>query len=188
MAEILYISQQYLKDNSIIADNADFELIKPTIVMVQDIYLQQVLGTQLYEDLRTKIGAGTLNSDEKNLIDKYLLKTLLWYIQMEVAPVLRYRYQNKGVMVKSSENSQPVSESELRTHMDWCRVKAEQYAQLTTDYLRVNSSLFPKYNDYVGYGIRRNSMDYTTGVDLGEDRYYIKAQPSWNDNGIDFGW
>ena len=59
--DALFISQQYLKDKSLINDNTDWELLQPSIIMIQDLYLQQVLGTPLFEDLQDKITANTLS-------------------------------------------------------------------------------------------------------------------------------
>jgi hypothetical protein len=70
--DALFISQQYLKDKSLINDNTDWELLQPSIIMIQDLYLQQVLGTPLFEDLQDKITDNTLSVDETNLIKKYI--------------------------------------------------------------------------------------------------------------------
>ena len=56
-----------------------------------------------------------------------------------------FRYRNKNVSNKSSDNSQPIDYTELNFLMDHWRNKAEFYKQRLIDYLCANSSLFPAY-------------------------------------------
>lgn len=103
MADVLLITESYLKEMSVINDNVDMKILKPTIIMVQDIYLQKILGTPLYEDLKTKITLSpTLSAypNEKALLDTYISKALVWYIKMEATMEFKFRYMNKGVMTK----------------------------------------------------------------------------------------
>lgn len=186
--DALFISQQYLRDKSIINDNTDWELIQPTIIMCQDLYLQKVLGTTLFEDLQDKITNDTLNADETNLIKKYIQKMLHWYIVMKATDIFKFRYTNKGVLIKSSDNSQPISESESAKFKDECKATAEEYAELLTKYLVKNSALFPNYNVYDSTGMNRNVTNYDTGIFLNDDYIIRKTQPSDNDQLTDFGW
>lgn len=187
--DALFLSQQYLKDKSLINDNTDWELLQPSLIMIQDLKLQQVLGTPLFEDLQNKIIAGTLNTDETKLITKYIQKFLHWYVLMEATTILKYRYTNKGVMVKSSENSQPISESEMKVVKDEWRSIAEEYGQLLIKYLVKNSGLFPLYNTYNSEGMYRSRTNLSTGIFLNDDVLLLrKTNPSDNDQLIDFGW
>ena len=113
--DVLFISQDYLKENSVINDNADFDLIYPTIIMCQDVYLQQAIGTPLYEDLKLAVinynasPSTTIPTNYSNLITYKIQKMLLWYVQMEALPLLKFRFENKGIMVKSGQDSTPIN-------------------------------------------------------------------------------
>lgn len=190
--DALFVTEEYLQQNSIINDNADWKLIQPTIIGVQDIYIEQILGTQLYEDLKTKIDADpTLagNPTDLALIKNYIQPVILWYVQMEAMPIFKYRFMNKGVMVKQSENSQPISESELNQQMDRFRIKAEVYAERLRKYLVYHAGDFPKYYEFLSEGKRPVRSAYSTGIDLGdEDLIYRKPQRNHNDELNDFGY
>lgn len=170
--DVLFISQDYLKDNSVINDNADFDLIRPTIIMCQDVYLQQAIGTPLYEDLKQAIidynGSPSvpIPTNYSNLINYKIQKMLLWYVQMEALPLLKFRFENKGIMVKSSDNSQPIDTGDLKFLMDRARIKAEHYSELLIKYLIDNSSSYPKYNEISCDGLNGTDSAYTTGIYL----------------------
>jgi hypothetical protein len=173
--DVLFISQDYLKENSVINDNADFDLIYPTIIMCQDVYLQQAIGTPLYEDLKLAVinynssPSVAIPTNYSNLITYKIQKMLLWYVQMEALPLLKFRFENKGIMVKSSENSTPIDTNDLKFMMDRARIKAEHYSELLVKYLIDNTNLYPKYNEISCDGLNPVDSAYTTGIYLPDD-------------------
>ena len=183
MADVFFISKAYLEEMSVINENADWKILKPTIIMVQDIYLQKILGTPLYNDLKTKLIADiTLATypNEKALIDNYISKALVWYIKMEATMEFKFRYMNKGVMVKNSDNSQPADTNDLKYLMDKWRVNAEMYAQLLTDYLTMNTNTFPKYLEVDDSGMVAKNKNYTSGIYLSDYGENNQSEKSFN--------
>jgi hypothetical protein len=183
MADVFFISKAYLEEMSVINENTDWKILKPTIIMVQDIYLQKILGTPLYNDLKTKLIADiTLATypNEKALIDNYISKALVWYIKMEATMEFKFRYMNKGVMVKNSDNSQPADTDDLKYLMDKWRVNAEMYAQLLTDYLIMNTATFPKYLEVDDAGMVAKNKNYTSGIYLSDYGKNNQSEESFN--------
>lgn len=183
MADVFFISKAYLEEMSVINENTDWKILKPTIIMVQDIYLQKILGTPLYNDLKTKLIADiTLATypNEKALIDNYISKALVWYIKMEATMEFKFRYMNKGVMVKNSDNSQPADTNDLKYLMDKWRVNAEMYAQLLTDYLIMNTQTFPKYLEVDDSGMVAKQKNYTSGIYLQDYGKNNQSEESFN--------
>lgn len=177
MDEYLFVSEDYLVQNSVIDGNVDFKNITSTIIHCQDIHLQKVLGTPLFEDLCAKgLGSPSFNSNEIFLIKKYIQKTLLWYILMELPPEFKFKYMNKGIMVKSSDNSQPADTGDIKWMMNRCKIKAEDYGNLLKDYLICHTTLFPKYLECTTFGLNSANTVFSTGLALDED-YYEQEKP-----------
>lgn len=181
MDEYLFISQEYLFENSIINNNVDFKNLRSTIIHVQDIYLQKILGTKFYEDLISKglSSPSGFSADEITLIKKYIQKTILWYVMLESTPEFKFKYMNKGVMVKNSDNSQGADTRDLLMLMDRWRIKAEQYAELLTDYLKFTTNsvtMFPKYWESNCVGLEAANTNYSTGIDL-DDYNHEQEEP-----------
>lgn len=173
--DVLFIDQQYLEDNSTIDYNIDYKIIRPIIIMCQDVYLQQAIGTPLYEDLKQAIidynasPSTPIPTNYRNLIIYKIQKMLLWYVQMEAIPHLKFRFENKGIMVKSSENSQPIDTPDLKYLQDEYRIKAEHYSELLIKYLIDKSSTYPKYLECSCDGLNGTDSAYTTGIYLQDD-------------------
>jgi len=145
MANVLFISESYLKSSTNIDENVDVKEIVPAIVDAQEMHLLPVLGSALYDDLKTKIAASTTNAAEDTLLSDYIAPMLVKFVQMELSSDLLFKYRDKGVMTKSSENSQPVDYTQMRFLMDRWDNKAQFYKKRLIDYLCGNKVLFPAY-------------------------------------------
>lgn len=172
---VLLIDDVYIKENSTINENVDVKILEPTIIMVQDIYLQKLIGTPLYKDLQAKLTADetlTGYNDYKTLINDYITPVLLWYVKVELSVELKFKYMNKGVMVGSGENTTPADTGDVKYLVDKWRAIAENYSNLLVDYLKCNLDLFPKYNEYLNYGIKPQKTGYTMNVYLKDNEKF----------------
>jgi len=174
-ANILFISETTLKDRSLLQDNVDPKLIRPTIKQSQDMYIEPILGTGLYQELQTQIEDNSLTVLNKKLLDLYVTDCICWYVASEMVMSLGFKMTNKNVLRKQSENSNEGSLSELFDLMNYYKNKAEWYAQRITNYLCENIIDYPLYNN-PGSGsdiIHPNGSSYSTGMFLGgSERHY----------------
>ena len=145
MARQLFISEKYVKDNSVINENVDVKLIRPTIWDAQEQHIEEILGTDLYDDLLAKIESDTLNADETTLVNKYIAEALRLWVVFEFVLIGEYKMRNKAVVKQNSENSQPLDYTENRYYRDYWRKKAEFKTERLVAYLCDNTDLFPKY-------------------------------------------
>lgn len=141
------------------------KIITPTIKLCQDKYIKPILGTDLFNEILGQIP--TLTALNQTLMNDYILPCFLQYIVFEATPVFKYRYANKGVMVKNSENSQAVDFDEMRWLMDKWRNNAEWYAEQATKYLVQYASSYPLYlANTTPDKICPNKSNYQTGIFL----------------------
>lgn len=169
MGYVLFITTQYLKDNTVINDNLDSELLEPFIVQSQDKYIEPILGTDLYNKLKSDITGSSVSGVYKTLLDEYVQKTLIHWALYEAMPFLNYKLTNKAVSKKDSDNSEPADLDEVKYLRQGIRDTAEYFSQRITDYLCANSTSFPEYtsnNDLDD--IRPNSTSYFSGLYLGD--------------------
>ena len=145
----LLISQTYFQTKSIVNDNVDWEMIKPILTTAQDIYLQDLLGTDLYIKLQADVDSLNNSStpippNYKTLLDNYVQPYLNWKTVALLGTALKFRYMNKGVMEKSSDNSQPTSDQSLKfASQEWANY-ADSYGNKLVKYLIANYSLYPE--------------------------------------------
>lgn len=175
-ANILFISEQTLKDRSLLQDNVDPKLIKPTIKQAQDMFIEPILGTGLYLELQDQINADDVTTLNATLLNNYITDCLCWYVASEMVMSLGFKLTNKNVLKKTSENSDVPSISELFDVMEYYKNKAEWYAQRITNYLCENNTDYPLY-DNPGNGvdtIHPNITSYSNGFYLGDSKKEYK--------------
>lgn len=164
MAINLMMGETYLKQMGIINDNADMKVITPTIRNVQRLYVEDVLGTQLFNQILSQIGSNTVSSANQTLLDDWILPFMECYVIKECAPVFKMRYMNKGLMVKSSDNSQPVTHEEMLYMMDKFDNDAQKLAQKCTAYLADNTATYPLFlTNYRYYESQPNQNNFSSG-------------------------
>ena len=171
--DVLWITETYLKDNSILNDSVDWKVVQPIMISVQDQYIQPILGTNLFDEIADEIYANSVSTDNQTLLDSYIRKCIIWYVLSELSQALKYRFQNKGVMVRSGENSQAGSLEDIQFIAKTYKDKAEWYAERVTAFLRENATTSVYASYYNGTitsdEILPNSTNYTTSIFLDND-------------------
>lgn len=166
---ILFISEQHLKDTSLLSDNVDPKQLLPTLKSAQDMYIHPMLGTKLYKKLQDMIKDNTVSDQYKELLDDYITDCLVWYTMADMPVTLQMKLVNKGVVTRTGDAIQVSSSADLSSLTNHCQTRAKWYAQRAIDYLCANSASFP---EYVNPGatsdtIHPDSSQYTCGIYLG---------------------
>lgn len=186
MANVLFISESFVKDNTLLHENIDFKFLRPVIILCQDIHLQPKLGSTLYDQLKAQIIGGSLTAANTTLLNDYIQPMLLYWVQAEAPSAISYKFLNKGLMQQSSENSSAASLDEINFISQKYKDRAEWYTERLVAYLLENDSDYPAYqNPDDGLDvIQPETRVYTSGMYLGrrpkfislEDKYERKRQ------------
>jgi hypothetical protein len=146
MATALFINRTDLVKNSIIDGNVDTDKFIQFIKIAQQIDIQNLLGTDLYNKISADIVAGTLAGNYLSLVNTYVQPTLIWFAQMNYIPFAAYQIKNGGVFKHTSETAQNVDKNEVDYLVAKAREYANYYSTRLVDYLSFNDNLFPEYN------------------------------------------
>jgi hypothetical protein len=172
-ANILMISEQSFKDFTIASNNIDLKNLTQIIKMTQDRYIHSLCGSALYNKILNLISTGDItlvgNAKYKTLLDDFLTDTLFNYVLGELPMAMQYKFVNKGVVKKTSENSEQPTYAELQSISKYYQGYAEWYAERTINYLTANSETYPEYlnpgSDITA--IWPTSNQYRTAINLG---------------------
>ena len=158
MATALFINRTDLVKNSIIDGNTDVDKLLPFIKISQQIDIQNLLGTDLYNRISADITSGAsggtgLTGNYLTLVNTYVQPTLIWFAQMNYIPFAAYSIKNGGVFKGSSETAETVNKNEVDYLVDKAREYANYYSTRLVDYLQFNTDLFPEYNSNTDFDI-----------------------------------
>ena len=174
---VYYISVNYLKDNTPLNENLDDKLLKASIKEAQEVYIRDIIGSGVYNELQDQAYNDTLTADNRTLLDTYIAPCLKYYTLVESMMPLTFKFLNKTVASRNSENATPVTTDELTMIEKRYRDKAEYYADRLRSFLKEYPELYPKYLNYgTGFdAIKPSNTAFLGGMYLGgtdDDGYF----------------
>lgn len=145
MTKILLISEDYIKTNSGLNDNVWGNYLMPAIREAQDIKLQQILGTSLYETILEQVKNGAIKNDHfkpyKALLDDYIQPYLMYQTISDLVPIIGVKLTNIGVVVSNDEHLTNLTQGERELVQTYYGQRAEFYGKRLQNFLidnRVN--------------------------------------------------
>lgn len=145
MATALFITRTDLVRNSILDGNLDTDKFIQFVKIAQEIDVQNLLGSKLYDKISADIIAGTLTGNYLTLVNEYVQPILIWFAQVNYIPFSAYTIAKGGVYKHLAENSQSVDKTEVDYLVAKAREYANYYSTRMVDYLCFNNELFPEY-------------------------------------------
>jgi len=151
MATTLFINRTDLIRNSIMDGNVDTDKFIQFIKIAQEIDVQQIMGTKMYDGLTTAIPNIDLpaNARWKTVLDDYIAPMLIWYAQSNYMPFAAYQIKNGGVFKHTSENAQSVDKNEIDFLVETARTNAEWYSRRFIDFMSFNQTTYPEYTSNI---------------------------------------
>lgn len=146
MAYAYFISERYLKDNSPMGDNVDMKDIYPYAKSAEDMYIQEAIGTPLYDRLISGLSASPQNitANETALL-RVIRSAMVYWTCYDALPFMWMKLRNIGLVKQSGDNLETVSEQEMGYIRKELKNKADFYMKRLQDYLCENRELFSEY-------------------------------------------
>lgn len=177
-----FIHPNDVKATAYIDENADDKIITNSISIAQDLYILPMIGSGIYDELKTQIGASTLTALNTTLLATYIVPALRYWTLYELAEPMTYKFTNKSIVKKKSEGSEPIVFAELMALKDKFLNVAQWYTERLKKYLIQNEASYPLYyNPGTGVDVIHPAKDsFNCGWFLGEDTHavpdFIKAE------------
>ena len=131
METVLLVSEQRMKQWTSLDNNIRIDVLTPSILQAQDIYIQDTLGTPFYKRLKEGVVA--------NDLIQYALYLLL--------PNLKYKMVEKGILNGTSEETGATTLDEMKYLRDAAIDTAEFYNKRMLEYLQDHPQMFPLYQN-----------------------------------------
>jgi len=149
MTTTFIISEAKLRQFTDLNDSVDTALIKNAVREAQDISLQRIIGTKLYDSILAQIDAGPVwtNSNYENLVNNYIQDFLLYAAYYEALEAIYIRPRNNGLLTPTGgENSIEVDRSLFNVKRQNVENKMMFYADKLSAYLAEEQALFSELN------------------------------------------
>ncbi len=161
MTTVQLISEAKIREFTDMNNNVDSKLISNAIREAQDIELQRLLGTLLYNKILSDVQSNTLTGAYKTLVDDWIQNFLLYATYYITLEYIYMRPRNNGLLTPTGgDNSESVDRQMFNVKRQSVQNKREFYAEKLTDYLIENQNSYPE--------ISENVLLYQQVADFGE--------------------
>jgi len=149
MTNTFLVSEAVIREYSGIDNNIDTALIKNGIREAQDIELQRMLGTLLYDKLISLVDSGDILTSPfnnyKTLLDDYVQNFLIYASYFYILDSIYLRSRNNGLITPTGGDNSEVADLTLyNMKRGSTKNKMEFYAQKLRDYLIEEEALYPE--------------------------------------------
>ena len=170
MTRVLLISEDYIKTESILNDNCYGKFLLPAIREAQDIYLSQIIGQNLLDELYFRVLNNQISGDYKTLLEDYIQPFLLYQVQSNIVPTLNVKLANIGTVLTQDEHIVNLSKTDVDNLKQNIQYRADFYCRRLQEYLLQNREIFD-LDDCMCGNIKANlESAASTGLWLGGTR------------------
>ena len=153
---VLLISEQKLKSQSPIDPNVDSDELRYGIQQAQNIYIQETLGTNFYNEILNQVEDGSIslsaNTYNKELLDNFIQPALVAYSYYIILDNMFVKLVNVGLQQFRSEQSNPVGIKEFQYLKDQARDRAQFLDNLMRRHLVFENWKYPRYTQVTNNG------------------------------------
>ena len=203
MTTTLLISETKLRQFTDMNNNVDTELLRNAVREAQDIEIQRIIGTLLYDSFMTQVDNGVFtNSNYETLLNDYIQPSLLYWAYYYAIETIYIRSRNNGVLIPTGgENSIQAERDIYEMKRQSIKNKAQFYSEKLTNYIITYTNLFPEtqsttqlyqqlpdfgvqYQSPIVFGINgyaphlRGAID--AGISISDSRYPYLPPPTFN--------
>jgi len=160
MTTTFLISEAKLREFTDIDNNVDTALIKNGIREAQDIELQRLTGTLLYNKLLSDVDSSSLTGAYETLVNDYVQDFLIYAAYYYILDSIYLRSRNNGLLIPDGgSESSAVDRTLYNVKRQSVKNKMEYYAEGLKDYLIEEEASFPELTQNTK--LYQSSPDYT---------------------------
>lgn len=167
------IDFSYFAAYSPVPTNFNWEDIRPFVSIAEEVWVVDIIGRKLYNELLEQVATNTLTGENSTLLLK-IYPYLSMAIIHEAMPFLAYSITEKGITKGKSDNSDSISNTELNNVQNHIRTQLEVLKKMLKNFLNENSDCYPLF---------QSDDDCCSNVDIDDCGTF--ALFLWNANRID---
>ena len=146
MATALFIKTTDIIKKTSMSGSVDSNKFLQFVELAQEIDLQPLLGTDLYDKISNDIVGGVLDGDYKILVDEYIKPLLIQLGMVKYLPFAAYAIGNGGIYKHLPSDSDIVPKEEIDYLIQQHRDFANHYSERLVEHLCYNArTKYPEY-------------------------------------------
>lgn len=180
MENVILISLDDILHYTSVSGSIDEYKINPHIYNAQILYLEPILGSDLYEKLIKLIQTGDITgetySNYKTLLDNYITPSLVFHAMELYIPFNSFIVADGGTFQFQPTNANPSTQNEIDKLSNKYRTIGDKYDSKMIAYLCKNSTLFLEYRNNTGLVDKTETTNRASGWYLGTNNIVNKIR------------
>lgn len=164
--KVLLISENTIKDNSVVTANLDGKYIQSAIKNAQDMCLLPLLGSQLLNEIYAQVADDVIEDRIKVLLDDYIQPILLNAAISNIIVNVSLKIKNTGLVNTNDTNVSNVSIKDVQWMKQQYDYQADFYINRCMEYIIHNKELYPEWPGCHCDGMKGGHKNYKTGIVL----------------------
>lgn len=162
METVYFISEKELRSKTLINENVDAAYLNNAIITAQEVDLQQIIGTSLFNSLIAQIKAGQMKGPEyEKLMDQYISPYLINDVMAAITLPLHYKLRNSGVVTNNDTHYQSATLNEV-TYVEQHYINlATFHANRMKEYIIKNKEVFDEIDCTCEDGLKFDTKKQT---------------------------
>lgn len=140
MAKVLFINVQDIKSKGIIGENTDEKIIAGSLLEVQEMELEPLIGKPLYKALSDGITNENLTDAQKGMLTEVIKPYLVYGTLLYSVVPLHFKLNNKGSNKSTDSNLQLSSTGELDSFKNYYKEKFDSYKRRLIEYFATDNN------------------------------------------------
>ena len=141
----ILIDFNYFSAYSPVPTNYNWEDIRPFVSIAEEVWLVDILGRKLYNELLEQVANNNLTGENSTLLLK-IYPYLSMAIVYESMPFLAYNINEKGITKGKSDNSEPVTNTEITNVQNHIRTQLEVLKKMLKSFLHEHKECYPNFD------------------------------------------
>lgn len=168
MAELLLITPQEITQTTVMGGNVDIDKYTFSIANVQMTVIEPLLGSELYEKLKTDFEVGTLAGLYLEMYNKFIKDIIKNQTAGEYIEVASYTVDNGGIYTHQAENELVPDRTEIEKFANKYRAMVDVLVQRFLKWICLNP--LPEYKTY------QDEVNASKDVSVMNGLYFGSAQ------------
>ena len=179
MEAILLINFDDVLHYTALSGNIDVAKINPHIYNSQILYLEPILGSDLYEKMISLVDTNDINSsgytEYKTLLDTYITPSLAFHTVELYIPLNAFQVADGGVYQMQATNAQTSILSDIERIATKYKVIGSKYDLKLDAFLKKNAVTYPEYQYNAGL-VHKTEVTQKSGWYLGVNKIGSKIR------------
>jgi len=145
MAEYLFITPTDLKSTTVLGGNVDEDKYLFCVADIQITLIERLLGTELYDKIKSEADAGTITGDYETILNEYVKPITKHAALANYIKIANFQVGNGGVFKNAPDQKQIVEADEIDELAERYRNMADVYVLRFNKWICKNSASIPEY-------------------------------------------